>query len=275
MTWGWKLFLTVGLLAEALLFSGASSVANAQTIPQQIEAVTNSVENVTNNINAFGAAMFAVIVVVVAMAVDRWRERSAAARAEKAREAAEQRRMLDLADYKVSVNRFTKVAEASEVNRYQTGKILAALVNEIRADRRESDARYQAFHSDIQTFKNDHLASIENFGERITSELSNGLSQIGDKVADAHKAAMIEVAKMQATDQQRVTSMTVAALKDMGLLLPVSLEPTKDTGPLREIPNNETSPNPTQPTATADAPGHRADGSAGADGGIDAGDNPQ
>jgi hypothetical protein len=195
---------------------------------------------------------------VVFMGIDRFRERSAAARKEAAE--AETRRLLaaerrvdadmqaqERAAHREITKQFNVLIRASKLNTHAQTEELKRLVDQMALDRtahaqhvdkiiNASEARYQAFHAEIQSFKKDHLASIEQFGSRITSELSTGLSNMGKEFAQKHKEAVVLVAREQAAMQQSIVNHTVAALRDMNLLQTAAIEPAKPvTGPLPDI----------------------------------------
>ena len=289
----------------------------AQTVPQQIDQLGDTLTEVTNNVNLFGAVVVVVVILVIGSLIDRWRERSADARdkAEQkeariaaAKERADLERRLEQKHNDVMnlARNFTDVAKGAVATHHNANLLGKQIVAQLEADRKShaahvdrliqaSDDRYQKFHDEIRTFKEDHLASIEQFGSRITSELSTGLSAMGKEFAQKHKEAMVQVAREQAAMQQNIVNATVAALHEMKLLQPAALEPAKkDTGQLADIniSTENVTVNQNEPKGITDAqaidiyppspthPGPRAadagaDAEAGTDRSGDAGDTAQ
>jgi hypothetical protein len=236
----------------------------AQSITDQVEAVSDTVTALTNNINAFGAAMFAVIVVVVFMGIDRFRERSAAARKEAAE--AETRRLLaeerrsdadrqaeERAEQREITKQFNVLIRASKINTHAMAENMGAMagemkriVDQIQLDRnanaanidriiRASDARHKSFE-ERQT------ENLQALSERLANEISTTSNSNAEIFARVHRETMLEVAAMNTNEEERIAAATVAALVKHGILNPSTLlassttdQPKKDTGPLPDI----------------------------------------
>jgi hypothetical protein len=281
----------------------------AQTVTQQVEAVSESVTALTNNINAFGAAMFAVIVVVVFMGIDRFRERSAAARKEAAE--AETRRLLaeerrsdadrqaeERAEQREITKQFNVLIRASKINTHAMAENMGAMagemkriVDQIQLDRnanaanidriiRASDARHKSFE-ERQT------ANLEALSERLANEISTTSNSNAEIFARVHRETMLEVAAMNTNEEERIAAATVAALVKHGILNPSTLlassttdQPKKDTGPLPDIniqgENVTVTTKGTPDEKPVDKPSLPATaGDPGSGANTDAGDNPQ
>jgi hypothetical protein len=246
----------------------------AQSITDQIEVVSDTVTELTNNINAFGAAMFAVIVVVVFMGIDRFRERSAAARKEAAE--SETRRLLaeerrndadrqakERAEQREITKQFNVLIRASKINTHAMtdvikgmgdgiramGDEMKRIVDQIELDRnanaanidriiRASDARHKSFE-ERQT------ANLEALSERLANEISTTSTRNMEFIARIHRETVLEVAAMNPNDEERIAAATIAALVKHGILNPSTLlsgagiESKKDTGPLNSTALND------------------------------------
>ena len=223
----------------------------AQTIPQQVDQLGDTLTEVTNNVNLFGAVVVIVVILVIGSLIDRWRERSAVARdkaeqkearIEAAKERASLERRLEQKHTQIvgMVDSFSKIAKAMEINRHNDRKTIEAMLEEFRADRIENNRRHNELRTDWRQFKDDMLESMELFGSRSNQALATGLDKLGekmgDKVAQAIYQSNIDTAKASEASKQEVIRMATTVLLEMNLLQPAAVESTrKDTGQLADI----------------------------------------
>jgi hypothetical protein len=189
--------------------------------------------------------MFAVIVVVVFMGIDRFRERSATARKEQAE--SETRRLLaeerradadrqanERAEQREITKQFNVLIRASKINTHQMGENIGkmatgieGLVSQMALDRnanannidriiRASDARHKSFE-ERQT------ANLEALSERLANEISTTSNSNAEIFARVHRETMLEVAAMNSNEEERIAAATVAALVKHGILNPSTL----------------------------------------------------
>lgn len=230
----------VTLTSLVVILTGTVHIqASAQQVVDQIKAVSETVTELTNNINLIGALIVVIGALLAMLMIDRWRSSNALHRAEIGREK-------DAAKYYKAVDAFTKIAKADQYNKYYYNNFLKALVVQLKANQIADKKQHEELRSDFDSFKNAQAANLEAFGGRITKEIANGLNAFGElhrktmlEVAEINRKTQLQLAAKQAEDEQRVVKATIATLQNMGVQIEVPPPAEKPATGSLQSPTNE------------------------------------
>lgn len=213
MTNGWKLVLTLGVIAEIVLFSGSFMLLHAQAIPtprpapqsqtlvgQEIAAGLQAMSDASNNTNALVLIVIAVSILVVAVGLglivvvtrllDALRRQDETTAQREQDERADRRRREEAEAkrteaFTASVNTFALVTARVDTIDKAIGDLKAAKTESSR----RTEERDKKYFERISTAENRVVESMEHFGVRMSSEvrlaLIDGQKQAANLIIEA------------------------------------------------------------------------------------------